>query len=461
MTEYDKLHKSQLDFYNSGATKSYEFRMEQLKKLKNAVKICRDDIFKALKKDLNKSTVEAYLTEINFVEKEIDYTIAHLAGWMKNKYVFSDLYQFPGVSKIYHDPYGVVLIMSPWNYPFQLTLVPLIGSIAGGNCTIVKPSAYAKHTSAVIKKVLDIAFDDEYVAVVEGGREENAKLLDLKFNYIFFTGSVNVGKVVMKKAAEHLTPVTLELGGKSPCIVDSTANLDVAAKRIIWGKSINAGQTCVAPDYVYVHKSVKDELVKKMKEELLSTYGENGLSTEHLPKIINDNHFKRLVGYFDGANVVFGGKSDPETRQIELSLLELDDENHPVMQSEIFGPILPIIEYTSLSSLIKSLKEKAKPLALYLFTTSKVNREQVLQELQFGGGCVNETVLHIVSSSMPFGGVGESGMGGYHGKSSFTSFTREKGVLIKPNIIDFSFRYPKNWKSLENKVEKFKKIIKK
>ena len=227
MTEYDKLHKSQLDFYNSGATKSYEFRMEQLKKLKNAVKICRDDIFKALKKDLNKSTVEAYLTEINFVEKEIDYTIAHLAGWMKNKYVFSDLYQFPGVSKIYHDPYGVVLIMSPWNYPFQLTLVPLIGSIAGGNCTIVKPSAYAKHTSAVIKKVLDIAFDDEYVAVVEGGREENAKLLDLKFDYIFFTGSVNVGKVVMKKAAEHLTPVTLELGGKSPCIVDSTANLDV------------------------------------------------------------------------------------------------------------------------------------------------------------------------------------------------------------------------------------------
>lgn len=459
MTEYDKLHRSQLDFYNSGATKSYDFRVEQLKKLKNAVKICRDDIFKALKKDLNKSTVEAYLTEINFVEKEIDYTISHLAGWMKNKYVMSDLYQFPGVSKIYHDPYGVVLIMSPWNYPFQLTLVPLIGSIAGGNCTIVKPSAYAKHTSAVIKKVLDIAFNDEYVAVVEGGREENAKLLDLKFDYIFFTGSVNVGKVVMRKASEHLTPVTLELGGKSPCIVDSTANLDVAAKRIIWGKSINAGQTCVAPDYVYVHKSVKDELIKKMKEELLSTYGENGLNAEHLPKIINDNHFKRLVGYFDGANVVFGGKSDPETRQIELSLLELEDENHPVMQSEIFGPILPIIEYTSLSGLIKSLKDKAKPLALYLFTTSKVNREQVLQELQFGGGCVNETVLHIVSSSMPFGGVGESGMGGYHGKSSFNSFTREKGVLIKPNFIDFSFRYPKNWKSLENKVEKLKRFI--
>lgn len=459
MTDYAAIVENQNKRFLSGRTRSCAYRVEQLKKLKRSIRFYRDDIFRALKEDLNKSQMESYLTEISFVEQEIDYTIRHLAGWMRNKYVPTGLTQFPGASKIYHDPYGVVLIISPWNYPFQLTMMPLIGAIAGGNCAVVKPSDYAPATSHVIKKIVANIFDPSYVVVIEGDLHVNTALLDLKFDYIFFTGSVKVGKIVMEKASHHLTPVTLELGGKSPCIVDETADIEVAARRIVWGKSINAGQTCVAPDYVYVHKSVKPALIGAMIAELRAAYGENGLESEHLPKIINDGHFERLMRYMQDANVVFGGKSDPLTRRIEVSVLDLDGEDHPVMGEEIFGPLLPVIGYTSLDDLVAAMQKKSKPLALYLFTRSRKNRELVMGSLQFGGGCVNETVLHITSNSMPFGGVGDSGMGGYHGRASFNSFTREKGVLIKPNAIDFAFRYPRTWPAIEEKWAALQKLM--
>ena len=335
----------------------------------------------------------------------------------------------------------------------------LFGAIAGGNCAVVKPSDYAPATSHVIQKIVANIFDPSYVVVVEGDLHVNTALLNLKFDYIFFTGSVKVGKIVMEKASHHLTPVTLELGGKSPCIVDETADIKVAARRIVWGKSINAGQTCVAPDYVYVHKSVKQSLINAMVAELRAAYGENGLQSTILPKIINDGHFDRLLGYMDGANVVFGGKSDRESRRIEVSVLDLDGEDHPVMGEEIFGPLLPVIGYTSLDDLIAAMQKKSKPLALYLFTKSRKNRDLVLGHLQFGGGCVNETVLHITSNSMPFGGVGDSGMGGYHGRASFDSFTREKGVLIKPNAVDFAFRYPRTWPAIEAKWAALQQLL--
>ena len=459
MTDYAAIVEKQNKRYLSGRTKSCAYRIEQLKKLKRSIRFYRDDIFRALKEDLNKCQMEAYLTEISFVENEIDYTIRHLAGWMRTKVVPTGLTQFPGVSKIYHDPYGVVLIISPWNYPFQLTMMPLIGAIAGGNCAVVKPSDYAPATSHVIQKIVANIFDPSYVVVVEGDLHVNTALLNLKFDYIFFTGIVKVGKIVMEKASHHLTPVTLELGGKSPCIVDETADIKVAARRIVWGKSINAGQTCVAPDYVYVHKSVKQSLINAMVAELRAAYGENGLQSTILPKIINDGHFDRLLGYMDGANVVFGGKSDRESRRIEVSVLDLDGEDHPVMGEEIFGPLLPVIGYTSLDDLIAAMQKKSKPLALYLFTKSRKNRDLVLGQLQFGGGCVNETVLHITSNSMPFGGVGDSGMGGYHGRASFDSFTREKGVLIKPNAVDFAFRYPRTWPAIEAKWAALQQLL--
>lgn len=459
MTDYAQIVANQNKRFLSGRTRPCAYRIEQLKKLKRSIRFYHDDIYAALKEDLNKCQMEAFLTEVSFVEHEIDYVVRHLAGWMRNKFVPTGLTQFPGISKIHHDPYGVVLIISPWNYPFQLTMMPLIGAIAGGNCAVVKPSDYAPATSHVIKKIVGNIFDPSYVTVIEGDLHVNTALLDLKFDYIFFTGSVKVGKIVMEKASRHLTPVTLELGGKSPCIVDETADIGVAARRIVWGKSINAGQTCVAPDYVYVHKSVKEALIGAMIAELRAAYGENGLESDILPKIINDGHFNRLLGYLQGAKVVYGGKSDPATRRIEVSVLDLDGEDHPVMGEEIFGPLLPVIGYTSLDDLVAAMQKKSKPLALYLFTKSRKNRDLVLGSLQFGGGCVNETVLHIASNSMPFGGVGDSGMGGYHGRASFNSFTREKGILIKPNAIDFAFRYPRTWPVIEEKWQALQKLV--
>ncbi|NTV91111.1 MAG: aldehyde dehydrogenase family protein, partial [Clostridiales bacterium] len=364
------------------------------------------------------------------------------------KKVPAPITQFKSTCYMVSEPYGVCLVMSPWNYPFQLTIAPLIGSIAGGNCTIIKPSAYSPNTSAVIAKMIGKCFSPEYVTVIEGGREANEALLDEKFDYIFFTGSVSVGKTIMKAASEHLTPVTLELGGKSPCIVDSTADLELAARRIVWGKFLNAGQTCVAPDHVLVHKEVKDALVEKMKKYILEFYGEDATKNEEFPRIINEKHFNRVKAYLDCGRILTGGSTDKRTLRIAPAILDQVGWEDPVMQEEIFGPILPVLEYSDLNGLISDLKNRPKPLALYLFSTDREAEAKIVNGVSFGGGCINDTIVHLATSEMPFGGVGNSGMGGYHGKWSFETFTHTKSILKKSNLLDIKLRYPPYGKKL-------------
>lgn len=353
------------------------------------------------------------------------------------------------------EPYGISLIMSPWNYPFQLTIAPLIGSIAGGNCTVVKPSAYSPATSAVMAKILGECFQPEYISVIEGGREANQALLDEKFDYIFFTGSVSVGKTVMASASKNLTPVTLELGGKSPCIVDREATIDLAARRIVWGKFLNAGQTCVAPDYLLVHRDVKKELINCMKKYILEFYGKYPCKNEEFPKIINDKHFRRIKEYLNNGEIVVGGEFDDKGLRIAPTVLDNIKWEDPIMQEEIFGPLLPVLEFTDISEAILSVKSRPKPLALYLFTTSKEVETRIVRNISFGGGCINDTIVHLATSNMPFGGVGESGMGGYHGKWSFDTFTHTKSILKKSNLIDIKLRYP----PYGNKLNIFKKLF--
>ncbi len=448
MDAISEIVNKQREFFNSGRTKDVKFRIEMLNKLKQAVLNYEDRIMDALFTDLNKDAFDSYTTEIGFVLNEISYAARKLPKWAKRKRVRTDIASFPAKSFIYPEPYGVTLIISPWNYPFQLAIAPLVGSIAAGNCAVIKPSSYSPNTSKVLKQLIEDTFDEEYVCVIEGGREANKALLDSKFDYIFFTGSVSVGKVVMESAAKHLTPVTLELGGKSPCIVDETANLDLAAKRIIWGKLINVGQTCVAPDYLLVHSSVKNELVEKMKRVVEDFYGSNPVENEGYTKIINEKHFNRLLGLVKGEKVIYGGEFDEKRLKINPCFIDNASWNSPVMQEEIFGPVLPIIEFENLEEVIERIKQRPKPLALYYFTTSKDREEKVLNSVSFGGGCINDTIMHLVSRHMPFGGVGESGMGSYHGRKSFDTFTHYKSILRKSNVIDVPLRYP-NRKNLK------------
>ena len=439
--EIQRLLEKQRAYYHSGATIPVNFRIEQLKKLYAAVEKYQTEINDALQSDLGKSHYEGFMCESGLALTEISYMIKHTKKFAKRKTVPTPLPQFHSHSYKQPIPYGNTLIMSPWNYPFLLTIDPLADAIAAGNTAIVKPSAYSPATSKIIEKIIDECFSPEYVAVVMGGRAENAALLDQKFDFIFFTGSQAVGKEVLRHAAEHLTPVVLELGGKSPCIVDASANIKLAAKRIVWGKYLNCGQTCVAPDYILCEKSVKDVFINTVIAEIKTQFGEAPLENKDYGKIINEKHFTRLCGLIDKQKVVIGGNTNPATCQIAPTVMDNVTYDDAVMGEEIFGPIMPIITFDDFDTVIAELKDKNKPLALYLFSSDKKHIKRVTSELSYGGGCINDVVIHLATSEMSFGGVGESGMGGYHGKAGFDAFSHYKSIVDKKTWLDLPMRY--------------------
>lgn len=451
----ETLLEKQRAFFNSGKTLPYSYRLGALEALEYALYNYEEDLYKALKEDLGKSRAEAYMCEVGLTLSELHYMKKHLATFYKNRPVRTPLAQFPSKSFTVREPYGVTLIMSPWNYPVLLSLEPLIGALAAGNCCILKPSAYAPATSRVIANMLKEDFAEEYVAVVEGGREENQELLNQRFDYIFFTGGVRVGRMVMEKAAVHLTPVTLELGGKSPCIVDHTVNLKLTARRLAFGKYLNCGQTCVAPDYVLVEKSVEEELLKYLKREIEKQYGKKPFENPAYGKMINQKHFDRVRGLIDVSKVVHGGVWNEKTLQIAPTVLQGVTPDAPIMQEEIFGPVLPILTVESIEEACAFVRQRPKPLALYLFTRDERAEKQVLGGLSFGGGCVNDTIIHLATSEMGFGGVGESGMGSYHGRKSFETFSHEKSVVKKSTWLDLPMRYQPYNKIKEKLVRKF------
>lgn len=442
MDKVKEILNLQRSYFAAEQTKSVKFRLEQLHTLQLAIQRHEEAIMEALRQDLNKSPFEGYATEIGMVYEELKCMRKHLRRWAKPKRKRPSIVHFPASGKVYREPYGSVLMMSPWNYPFQLTMVPLIGALAAGNCAVVKPSAYAPHTAEVVKTILEECFDPAYVAVVLGGREENRNLLEEPFDYIFFTGSPTVGKVVMEAAAKHLTPITLELGGKSPCIVDETADLPLAARRIVWGKLLNAGQTCIAPDYFLVHEKVKEPFVQELQRQITAMFGEHPEQSEELPKIINDKHFGRLRGLMESGTIVAGGQVNEQTRQIAPTVLDGVSWDSPIMQEEIFGPLFPILTFTDFDAMLTDITRRPKPLALYLFTASREREKQTIETVSFGGGTVNDTIVHIASNTMPFGGVGNSGMGQYHGKASFETFTHAKTVVRRGTWLDIPLRYP-------------------
>ena len=437
----NNLLEQQKAFYRTGATIPVKFRIEQLKKLYNAVKKYETEINNALTLDLGKSTYEGFMCETGLVLSEISYMLKHIRKYTRAKKVHTPLAQFPSKSYKLAVPYGNTLIMSPWNYPFLLTFDPLVDAIAAGNTAILKPSAYSPNTGKIVEKIIAECFAPEYIATIMGGREENKALLDMKFDFIFFTGSQAVGREVLKHAANNLIPCVLELGGKSPCIVDSTANIKLAAKRIVFGKYLNCGQTCVVPDYILCENSVKDEFIKEVKRQIKLQYGEKPLDNQDYGKIINEKHFTRLMGLIDKKKVVCGGKSNPETNQIEPTVMDNVDFSDAVMQEEIFGPIMPIITYESFDNVIADLKNKDKPLALYLFSSNKNHINRVTRELSYGGGCINDVIIHLASSEMGFGGVGASGMGTYHGRDGFDAFSHTKSIVDKKTWLDLPMRY--------------------
>ncbi len=439
--EIEKLVKKQRRFFQTGETLSYQFRMDALNRLSLALEQYEEPLEKALYKDLHKSKMESYMAEIALTKSELSYCKKHLAGWMRKEHVKSSLSNFHSSAFTIAEPYGVTLIMAPWNYPVMLCLEPLINAIAAGNCVILKPSAYAPQTSAVLAKLIAACFKEEYVAVVEGGRKENKELLDQRFDYIFFTGGVKVGRLVLEKAAKYMTPVTLELGGKSPCIVDETANIKLAARRIVFGKLLNSGQTCVAPDYVLVHEDVKDELIVAMKKELVRMLGKRTLDNPGYPKMVNVRHYNRVMNLLKGMPVVVGGYGDAEKLQIAPTILDEVSLNAPIMKEEIFGPVLPVLTYTDKKELLSIVRHFEKPLACYLFTRDKKMEQWVLRNISFGGGCINDTIVHLATSEMGFGGVGYSGMGSYHGKNGFETFSHRKSILKKYQWIDVPVRY--------------------
>ena len=435
------LLEKQRKYYKSGATIPVKFRIEQLKKLYQTVKKYQNQVNDALTADLGKSHFEGFMCESGLVLSEISYMIRHVKKFAKRKTVATPITNFASHSYKQPVPYGNTLIMSPWNYPFLLTIDPLADAIAAGNTAIVKPSAYSPATSKIIEKIVTECFAPEYVAVVTGGRAENRALLEQKFDFVFFTGSQAVGKEVLRHTAEHLTPAVLELGGKSPCIVEKSANIKLAAKRIVFGKYLNCGQTCVAPDYILCENSVKDAFIKEVITQIKKQYGDTPLENKNYGKIINERHFERLCGLIDQKKVVFGGETNPKTNQIAPTVMDHVTESDAVMGEEIFGPILPILSFADFDTLVEDLKGKEKPLALYLFSGNKKHIDRVTKELSYGGGCINDVVVHLATSEMGFGGVGESGMGSYHGKDGFEAFSHHKSVMDKKTWLDLPMRY--------------------
>lgn len=435
------LLDKQREYYKSGVTVPVNFRIEQLKKLYAAIKKYENEILQALHTDLGKSDYESFMCEIGLVLSEITYMIRHTKKFAKRKTVFTPITNFHAHCFKQPVPYGNTLIMSPWNYPFLLTVDPLADAIAAGNTAIVKPSAYSPATSAIISKIISECFDAEYIAVITGGRAENAALLEQKFDFVFFTGSQAVGKEVLRHTAEHLTPAVLELGGKSPCIVDKSANIALAAKRIVFGKFLNCGQTCVAPDYILCESSVKDKFINEVASQIKIQYGDNPLKNKDYGRIINQKHFERLCGLIDKNKVIIGGETDCGSNRIAPTVMDNVTENDAVMGEEIFGPIMPILTFDDFDKMVDNLKDKDKPLALYLFSSDKGQIKRITTELSYGGGCINDVVVHLSTSEMGFGGVGQSGMGSYHGKDGFDAFSHYKSIMDKKTWLDLPMRY--------------------
>ena len=453
----------QREYFLTNETRSIDFRLKQLKKLKQAVEKYSDDIYEALWKDLHKCKEEAFLTELSIVINEINDHIKHLKKWAKPKKVKTPLYLMPSKSYVMYEPFGIALIIAPWNYPFHLMFAPLVGAISSGCCAVLKPSPYSQYTSEVMQMIIDDTFDKEYITMIQGHRDVNQALLAQKFDFIFYTGSPDMGRVVMEAASKNLTPVVLELGGKSPCIVDKDCNIDFAARRIVWGKTINAGQTCVAPDYMFVHKSVRKELIAKMIEYVEKFYGKDSQESGHYCRIINEKAYDRLVSYLDEGKIIYGGKCDAEERYIQFTLLDLsqqttDDRQQSwsmlsVMNDEIFGPILPVIEFDDIDVVKDFVVNRPKPLAFYYFGNDE-NAFDILEKTTSGGVCINDTILHVGNDHLPFGGVGESGMGKYHSQESFLAFSNKRAVLKSSNKIDFAMKYPPY-----DKIDLIKKLM--
>ena len=447
---------AQRHFFNTQQTKAIAFRKEQLQKLLKEVIKKEQNIIKALYDDFKKSEYEAVMTEISIILSELKATIKNLNSWSKPKKVRATLLNFPSTAKIYNEPYGTCLIIAPWNYPYQLAFAPLIGAIAAGNTIVLKPSEHTPNTSSVMKEIIEAVFDKKYIALVEGGVSISQKLLSLKWDYIFFTGSISVGKIIAKAAAEFLTPTTLELGGKSPCIIDETANLKLAAKRIVWGKFLNGGQTCIAPDYILIHKKVKSEFIIYFKQEITNSYGENPEESEDFPRIINTKNWERLAKMLDNENILVGGKINKKEKYIAPSLIDEPSLDSVSMKDEIFGPILPLISYSDETKLEKTINTYNKPLSFYVFTTRDNFAKKIIDKYSFGGGVINDTVVHFVNHKLPFGGVGESGIGKYHGKASFTSFSNKKGMVTRYNWLDIPTRYA----PYKGKLKQLKTLLK-
>ncbi|MCD7954320.1 MAG: aldehyde dehydrogenase [Lachnospiraceae bacterium] len=494
-TQIREIVEKQRTYFASGATLNVEHRLNAIGRLKSCIRKYEDEISDALKKDLGKSPSESYMCETGLTLSEISYMQRHTRSYARDKTVWTPLAQFCSHSFIKPSPYGVVLVMSPWNYPFLLTMEPLVDALAAGNTVVLKPSAYSPNTSALIAKMISECFEESYVAVVTGGREENRYLLQEHFDYIFFTGSKSVGREVMRRASDHLTPVTLELGGKSPCIVDRTANLKLAAKRIVFGKYLNCGQTCVAPDYVYCDPTIKDELIAQIRLQIRRQFGKQPLQNEDYGKIINRKHFDRIRGLIDdtvaagkdcgptddadavaaenrsasaadqGASgsrrrsgnrrIVAGGHSDTQTLRIEPTVIDGVTFDDPIMQEEIFGPVLPVLTYQSLDQAVAKINSMEHPLALYFFTRSRGSARMVMSKCRFGGGCVNDTVIHLATSEMGFGGFGESGMGSYHGKKGFDTFSHSKSIVDKKLWLDLPMRYQPYKKMFDTMIRMF------
>lgn len=444
-------------FFNSGITRDAQFRLNTLKRLYRSIERHQEEIIEALHKDFNKPRFEAYTTEIGVVLEEIHHIRKHLKKWMKPQKVKSTLPLIPGTSRIYAEPYGTVLIIAPWNYPFQLIMSPLVGALAAGNTAVIKPASDTKATADIIETIIDETFTADYVTVFRGTRKQANKLLEAKFDYLFFTGGTYAGRMIAQAAAKNLTPCTLELGGKSPVIVTSSADIELTAKRIIWGKFINAGQTCIAPDYVLVQEKIKDDLISMMKKVLKAFYGDDVQSSPDYSRIINPKQFARISRFIKGADVAVGGTVNRKERYIEPTILDNVSLNDEIMNEEIFGPILPVLTYKRLDDAIAIVKSKPKPLALYLFTKNKEQEQKVNQEVSFGGGCVNDVIFHVANPNLPFGGVGYSGMGSYHGEHSFKTFSHMKSIVKKPFYLDMFLRYPPYTEGALNLVKKLLK----
>ena len=450
----EHLVEKQRIFFRSNITLNVDNRICVLKKLRKTILEYENEIAEALYSDLGKSKTESYMCEVGLIINEIDYMLRHIRQFAKEKTVATPIGQFLSHSFKKPAPYGVTLIISPWNYPFLLTFEPLVDAIAAGNTVVIKPSSYSPASGLVIEKLIQEVFCEEYVATVSGGREENSFLLEQKFDYIFFTGSKNVGKIVLEKATQHTTPVTLELGGKSPCIIEKTANLNIAARRIIFGKLLNCGQTCVAPDYILCDETVKDIFISCLKNEIIKQFGKDCLNNPSYGKIINKKHFDRIINLIDNEKIVFGGNYDCDSLKIEPCIMDNVSWNDDVMKEEIFGPILPIISFSSVDEVIFVVNSKEKPLALYIFSEDKEIINKVCSDCCFGGGCINDVVIHIASNKLGFGGVGESGMGAYHGKEGFDTFSHYKSIVAKKTYIDMPMRY-QPYKSVYEKIIRF------